>query len=120
MTLRTYAPMKKSMGTTWPKDVREAIERRDPWCVGPLVGMPGECYGSLEIDHIRASGGIGMKSRSTVDNGARLCGGHHRLKTNAGKTWRPKLLDYVELRSDRHALCVDPCGLDCRASVPPR
>lgn len=54
-----------------------------------------------------------------VDNGVRLCGGHHRLKTNAGKTWRPVLLDYLERVEDPHAAHVDPCGLDCRARIAP-
>jgi hypothetical protein len=116
--MRRYHEMRKSIGTTWPPEVRAAIEARDPWCVGPLVGMPGECYGTPEIDHVRASHGIGMKSRSTVDNGVRLCGGHHRLKTNAGKTWRPVLLDYLERVGDPHAAHVDPCR-DCPSRVPP-
>jgi hypothetical protein len=119
VTLRRYAPIKPSRGTTWPIDVRRAIEARDPWCVGPLVGMPGECAGPPELDHVRASHAIGMKSRSTVDNGVRLCGFHHRIKTNAGRTWRPALLDYLARVEDPHAAHVDPCGLDCRASVPP-
>jgi hypothetical protein len=42
-----------------------------------------------------ASGGIGMKSRSTVDNGAMLCSVHHRWKTEHGREWRPKLIDYI-------------------------
>lgn len=117
MTLRRYAPIKPYKGTVWPADVRAEIEARDPWCVGPVVGMPGECYGTPELDHVRASGGIGMKSRSTADNGVRLCGGHHRLKTEHGKEWRPKLLDY--LAAGRHFGHVDPCGLDCIARVPP-
>lgn len=118
--MRRYAGMKPSMGTRWPDDVRRAIEARDPFCVGPLIGMPGECYGESAIDHVRASHGIGMKSRSTVDNGVRLCGGHHRLKTEHGRAWRPMLLRYIELVTDRHAGHVDPCGLDCTAAVPPR
>jgi hypothetical protein len=62
--------------------------------------MPGECYGALEPDHVRASGGISMKSRSTLDNGAMLCSNHHRLKTENGRTWRPILLDYIDGKSE--------------------
>ena len=101
--MRRYAPIAPSKGTTWPTAVREAAYARDGGCVGPLVGMPGECQGGVELDHIRASGGIGMKSRSTLDNAATLCGSHHRVKTNAGKTWRPVLLEYVEFMARRVA-----------------
>jgi hypothetical protein len=87
--------MKPSRGTVWPPDILAIIRERDPACVGRIVGMPGDCFGGLEPDHVRASGGVGMKSRSTVDNGAMLCSTHHRLKTNEGRTWRPKLIDYI-------------------------
>lgn len=95
MTLRRYSEMKPSAGTQWPKEVREHIESHQPSCVGHLAGMPGPCGGSEEIDHIRASGGIGLKSKSIATNGARCCSMHHRIKTEAGKQWRPKLIDIV-------------------------
>lgn len=58
--------------------------------------MPGDCAGPRDPDHVRASGAIGRKSRSTVDNGAMLCRYvHHRLKTDNGREWRPKLLDWI-------------------------
>lgn len=94
--MRRGAPLKPSQGTTWPVEVREAARARDNGCVGPLVGMPDSCMGGIELDHIRASGGIGMKSRSTLDNAASLCFSHHALKTREGRTWRPRLLEYVE------------------------
>ena len=100
---RGYKPIKPSKGTTWPVEVREAAYARDNGCVGPLVGMLGECCGGIELDHIRASGGIGMKSRSTLDNAASLCGAHHRIKTNSGRIWRPVLLEYVEFMARRVA-----------------
>lgn len=99
MTLRRYAPIKPSRGTQWPGEVRAAIYLRDGWCVGPRAGFAGECAGSLEVDHIRASGAIGMKSRSALDNGAILCSEHHRWKTEHGREARPMLLDYVASRS---------------------
>lgn len=96
MTLRRYSPIKPSRGTTWPPAVAAAIRTRDGSCVGPRVGMTGECAGTLAIDHVRASHAMGMKSRSTVDNGALLCGLHHQRKTENGRTWRPLLLAYLE------------------------
>lgn len=97
--LRRYAPIAKSEGTRIPSKVREAVNYRDRICVGAVVGMPGDCSGSYELDHVRASGGLGIKSRSTPDNLVRLCGAHHRVKTEAGRTWRPRLIAYLEGRS---------------------
>ncbi len=106
MTLRRYAPMKPSAGTRWPDDVREAIEARDRVCVGMTLALPPyACSGGLELDHVRASGGVGMKSRSTLDNGVRLCGGHHRYKTDHGREIRPLLIDYIDAAGHTH---VDP------------
>jgi hypothetical protein len=117
--IRRYAPMKASAGTQWPADVKARIYELDGGCVGPRIGMLGECFGTPYPDHVRASGALSMKSRSTVDNGALLCSPHHRLKTENGRTWRPPLLRWIELRADKHAECVDPCGLDCRARIAP-
>jgi hypothetical protein len=106
--VRRYTNIKPSKGTTWPVEVREAAYARDQGCLGPRVGMPGECAGEVELDHIRASGAIGMKSRSTLDNAASLCGTHHRIKTNAGRTWRPLLIDLVERLMSGDCAHVDP------------
>jgi hypothetical protein len=94
--LRRSIPLKPSRGTTWPPDVAQVIRERDRRCVGPAVGMAGPCAGSVEIDHVRASHGLGMKSESTEDNGVVLCTAHHREKTAGGKVWRPRLLRYLE------------------------
>jgi 5-methylcytosine-specific restriction endonuclease McrA len=95
MTLRRYAPMKRSRGTVIPSDVRGDVLERDKGCVG--VGrLPGECGGTIELDHVRASGGMGMKSRSTRDNLVSLCGNHHRWKTSPGREARPILIAYLE------------------------
>lgn len=97
MTLRRYAPMKPSAGTRWPPEVvTEAVILHRGECLGAVVGMPGPCSGALEPDHIRASGGMGMKSESTLRNCAPMCSAHHRVKTNAGRTWRPLLIAAVE------------------------
>ena len=103
MALRRRTPLRASRGTVWPTDVREHIATHQHGCIGPLAGMPGECMGRAELDHVRPSGGIGMKSDSIAVNGARLCTWHHRLRTDAGKTWRPRVLSVVSLL---HAECA--------------
>ena|SRR3990167_1941941 len=95
MTLRRYAPLKASRGTTWPPEVRAHVLEHWAGCYGPLAGMWGECYGALELDHVRASHGIGMKSASVVSNAAALCSQHHRTKTENGREWRPRLLSVI-------------------------
>jgi 5-methylcytosine-specific restriction endonuclease McrA len=60
------------------------------------LGWPGEHTSALELDHVRASGGMGMKSRSTADNLVSLCGDCHRMKTLNGRVARPALLAYIE------------------------
>lgn len=84
------------MKTTIPDWLRAVVIGRDGGCVGPKVGMPGECQGWGEIDHVRASHGLGLKSPTTLENLVLLCSYHHRLKTEHGRTWRPVLIDYLE------------------------
>ena len=98
MTLRRYAPIAPSKGTTIPRNLRAEVVAADNGCVGPKVGMPGDCFGHLELDHVRASHGMGMKSETEKGNLVSLCSVHHRTKTNAGRLWRPKLLRYVAER----------------------
>lgn len=64
-------------------------------CIGPFVGMPGQCDRWIEEDHVRV-GGIGWRSRSTPDNLVSLCRFHHRMKTEASKVWRPVLIKYLD------------------------
>ena len=98
-------PMRRSRGTTWPAAVVEHIRGHQEGCIGPEAGMPGACSGPLETDHVRASGGIGLKSKSIAVNGARLCRFvHHNLKTREGRTWRPRLLTVI---AQRHGECAD-------------
>jgi hypothetical protein len=93
--MRRYKPIAPSAGTRWTPAVRAHIATHQPPCIGPLAGMPGPCLGGSELDHIRAAHGTSMKSESIATNGARLCGAHHLLKTNAGRTWRPVLIGLV-------------------------
>ena len=90
----------------------EAAERRHVWsrdrgCIAPLlVTVPGgprvmsACDGERSFDHVRASGGLGMKSPTHRSNGVILCLHHHRCKTEYGRVWRPLLLDYIERMGD--------------------
>lgn len=99
-------PLRPSRGTVWPPDVREHVASHQPPCIGPLAGMPGDCTrGTSELDHVRASGGIGMKSRSIATNGARLCWWHHSLKTREGRTYRPRLLTVIARLHSECASC---------------
>ena len=77
-------------------EVYAAVRARDGYaCVGPRIGMPGPCHSIAEVDHVRASGGLGLRSASKLPNLVTLCRDHHRLKTEAGRTWRPRLLEYL-------------------------
>lgn len=97
--MRRSTGLKPSQGTQWPPEVRAAAWDRDHGCIGPRVGMPDVCLGSTELDHVRASGGMGMKSRSELDNAATLCHRHHFIKTNDGRRWRPVLLEWIDRKA---------------------
>jgi 5-methylcytosine-specific restriction endonuclease McrA len=73
------------------------VRARDRGCVAQrIVSAVQICGGPLDVDHVRASGGLGMKSPTHRTNMVVLCRHHHRLKTDWGKTWRPLLLAYLE------------------------
>jgi len=99
--LRRYAPIPKSKGTVIPPELRIRVLERDRGCVG-FGRLPEPCAGSLELDHVRASHGIGMKSRTEADNLVALCGAHHRYKTANGRKARPVLLDYLVAMTGEH------------------
>lgn len=88
--------MKASRGTVIPAAVRLEVHLRDGGCVGAKLGWEGPHTSALELDHVRASGGLGMKSKSEPWNLVALCGECHRWKTNHGRIARPLLLDYLE------------------------
>jgi 5-methylcytosine-specific restriction endonuclease McrA len=94
VTLRRYAPMKESRGTVIPPGLRVQVFARDRGCIGFGL-LPGDCAGPLELDHVRASHGIGLKSATTSENLVSLCGSHHRWKTEHGREARPLLLEYL-------------------------
>lgn len=95
--------MKPSRGTVIPPDVRAFVNKRDIVCVGAVVGFPGPCGGSYELDHVRV-GGIGLKSPTRPDNLVKLCSWHHRYKTENGRVARPLLVAYLTERAQRSAV----------------
>lgn len=97
--------MKSSRGTTWPPAVTAHVQEHQHGCIGPLAGMPGECFGAIHGDHVRASGAVGMKSKSIAVNCARLCFPHHEKKTHEGRDWRPRLLDVIARLHGSCAAC---------------
>lgn len=103
--MRRRTPLHASRGTTWPPEVRAHVRAHYAGCIGPLAGMPGRCDGVLELDHVRASHAVGMKSDSIATNAAPLCGWHHHLKTLHGKEWRPRLLDVLRSLTRGCASC---------------
>jgi 5-methylcytosine-specific restriction endonuclease McrA len=79
------------------------VRGRDNGCVAPraVVYHRGHvilslCDGPLDVDHVRASGGLGMKSPTHRTNMVTLCRHHHKAKTEWGKTWRPLLIEYLD------------------------
>ena len=101
MTLRRYSTLKQSRGTEIPPSVRATVYARDHQCVGRAVGFPGDCFGGLELDHVRASGAIGMKSATVAANLVLLCSAHHRHKTEHGREVRPLLIAYIDGAMER-------------------
>jgi hypothetical protein len=104
--LRRYPTSRQARGT--PRSdpvspaVRAHVRARDRGCVFTRLGIPHACIGRLELDHVRASGGLGLRSRSTADNLVLLCPVAHREKTVDGRRWRPVLLAWIE-RTERDA-----------------
>jgi 5-methylcytosine-specific restriction endonuclease McrA len=85
-----------------PASVRDEVRARDRGCVFERLGVAHDCFGRLELDHVRASGGLGVRSRSTPDNLVLLCPAAHLEKTLHGRQWRPVLLAWIE-RAKREA-----------------
>lgn len=75
-------------------ELRAYVLARDGGCVGRFISTP--CEGPIEIDHVRASGGLGLRSPSEKGNLISLCRWHHKAKTDFGRIWRPLLLAYLE------------------------
>jgi 5-methylcytosine-specific restriction endonuclease McrA len=102
--LRRYPTPRRARGVPQrdpiPADVRAHVRARDHGCVLARLGVPHDCFGRLELDHVRASGGLGLRSASTPDNLVLLCPWAHRMKTLGGRRWRPVLLAWIE-RAER-------------------
>lgn len=96
MNLRRYTALAPSRGTVIPDAIRRAVIFRDHGCVGPRVGMSTYCYGNVELDHVRASHAMAMKSETSERNLVSLCNRHHLERTLNGRKWRPLLLDYLQ------------------------
>lgn len=96
--MRRYTPLKPSRGTQIPPSVRERVLFRDRYqCVGLHLGWESHTNTvGLELDHVRGSGGLGMKSPSEETNLVVLCGSCHRWKTENGREARPLLLAYLD------------------------
>ena len=79
------------------QSLRAYIRQRDKGCVAAIVlrDHGATCQGVMQIDHVRASGGLGVKSPAERGNLVQLCAWHHKLKTEYGKVWRPLLLAYL-------------------------
>lgn len=95
-------PPKVKRDTDQERAEKAYVRARDNGCVagraygfGPARSGMG-CSGPLDVDHVRASGGLGMKSPTHRTNMVTLCRWHHRAKTDFGKVWRPLLLAYLE------------------------
>lgn len=95
MNLRRRSTLRPSAGTRIPDAVRREVRERDGGCVGALLGWPGPHDTALEQDHVRASGGLGMKSPSEASNLVSLCLECHWWKTSHGREARPQLLAYL-------------------------
>ncbi len=84
-------------------EVHAAVKLRDQHCVGPSVGMEGECGSQwgpgrpvvIELDHVNSSG-FGKRGPSIKENIVLLCGYHHRIKTESSRRWRAALNEYLE------------------------
>lgn len=98
------APKRKKVKVETPDGRAEMdyVRGRDRGCVAQRAARLGgqsemtPCEGKIEVDHVRASGGLGMKSPTVRTNLVCLCTWHHKLKTDWGKVWRPMLERYLE------------------------
>ena len=77
-----------------------AVRARDGGCVGPRAGLPGDCGGPLELDHV-LNGGLALRGPSTEGNLVTLCRDHHRYKTEHARGARMLLVAYLALPRNR-------------------
>jgi 5-methylcytosine-specific restriction endonuclease McrA len=95
-------PKKVKRDTDAERAEKNYVRARDNGCVARRSAATGnqfptlDCEGPLDVDHVRASGGLGLKSPTHRTNMVVLCRHHHRAKTEYGKVWRPLLIQYLE------------------------
>lgn len=93
----------------FPRPVREEIvERDDGHCTCRAAGFPSEVSDRcpswpVQLDHVRASGALQRKSRSTLDNGVCLSIPCHEWKTRNGRKARPLLIAYIDRKAAEKA-----------------
>jgi 5-methylcytosine-specific restriction endonuclease McrA len=111
--LKRKAP-KVKRDTDAERAEKNYVRARDNGCVAARImhnaqALPEyhdegrDCDGPLDVDHVRASGGLGMKSPTHRTNMVVLCRHHHRAKTEYGKVWRPLLIAYLDRVEGRAA-----------------
>lgn len=108
-------------------ETRIAVLRRDGSCVAPLLGASAlDCWGRSTLEHVKDELRMSKRAPSDLRHLVALCEGHTENGRRAGHQWnttkenRAKVRAYLERVTDPHAAHVDPCGLDCRAGVPPQ
>jgi hypothetical protein len=75
------------------EDLFDELLLRDGLCLAPKLGFTSPCAGWFggppvpTFDHIH-NGGKSVRGPSTRENGAILCGRHHRDKTDSATAWR--------------------------------
>lgn len=86
----------------WPAGLYDYIIERDGGCVAHRLGLSDrDCYGRVQVDHVRHSGGVAMKSPTEAWNLVSLCGQHHYDKTtHQGGDWREVLVEYLNEKED--------------------
>lgn len=99
--MRRYQPLRPSAGTAIPTKLRIAVRARDiatvggNGCVMRYLEPAHLCGGTMELDHVAASHGMGLKSPTEASNLLTLCAVGHRKKTENGRLWRPRLAEYL-------------------------
>lgn len=133
MTLTRRTPMRRTpMRRTAQRDpvspaLRLAIFARDGGCIAPrLGGTAADCWGRLQIEHVKRELRASKRAESIAACLVTLCDGHTEPGRRAGRQWntakvnRARVREYlrtVEDPENPHLAHVDPCGPTCYAAV---